>query len=172
VNRHLALIPAIVLIAAACGASNQPGPGVPATPGSTPPSTVAPDQPVSAPPAIDFPLPGDGGPANVLPRPGQRNVHPVSVEAIEVRVNGDRIAARLTWTSGVEPCYVLESVLVARDGNAITLTVREGSGPEDVVCIEIAQQKSTIVDLGSFAPGTYTIGASHGDAAPVEVTVG
>lgn len=170
-NRLLALLPAILLVAAACAGGGQPGSPAPGSPGANPPSSVAPDDPVTGPPGIDFPLPGNGGPPNVVPKPGQRNVHPVNVEKIEVRVDGDRIAARLTWTSGVEPCYVLDSVLVARGGNVITLTVREGSGPEDVACIEIAQQKATVVDLGSFAPGTYTIAASQGDATPVEVNV-
>lgn len=159
-RRHRALLPAILLVAAACAA-----------PGGTAPVTAPPNAPVTAPPVIDFPLPGDGGPVNVVPKPGQRDVHPVSVEMLEVRVNGDRVAARLTWTSGVEPCYALDSVLVARDGNTITLTVREGSGPVDAVCIEIAQQKSTIVDLGAFPSGTYTIGVSEGTAEPVDVTI-
>lgn len=167
-NRRLALIPALVLVAAACGAGSPP---TPTAPGGSPPPTVAPDQPVGGPPAVDFPLPGDGGPTNVVAKPGQRDVRAVSVERIEARLNDDRIAVRLTWTSGVEPCYVLDSVLVAREGDTITLTVREGSGPEDTVCIEIAQQKSTIVDLGAFAPGTYTIATSEGPATPVSVTV-
>ena len=167
-NPRLALIPILVVVAAACGAGSPPAP---TGPGGAPPSTVDPDQPVGAPPVIDFPLPGDGGPTNVVPKPGQRNVRSVSVEKIEARVNRDRIAVRLTWTSGVEPCYVLDSVLVAREGDTITLTVREGSGPEDVVCIEIAQQKSTVVDLGEFPAGTYTIATSEGPATPVSVTI-
>ena len=126
---------------------------------------------MGGPPAIDVPLPGDGGPTNVVAKPGQRDLRAVNVETIETRVNGDRIAVRVTWTSGVEPCYVLDSILVARAGDTITLTVREGSGPEDVACIEIAQQKSTVVDLGSFAAGTYTIATSEGPATPVIVTV-
>lgn len=170
-NRTLALLPAILLIVSAC-AAGEPAPSVPGSPGASPPSSGSPDDPVSGPPAIDFPLPGGGGgPTNVVPRPGQRNVREVAVEAIEARVDSDRIAVRLTWTSGVEPCYVLDSVLVARAGDTVTLTVREGSGPEDVACIEIAQQKSTVVELGSFAPGRYTIAASLGAAAPIEVTV-
>ena len=121
-------------------------------------------------PGALFPLPG-GGAQDVVAKPGQRDVHPVSVSLIEVRLNGDRIAARLTWTSGVEPCYTLDSVVVAREGSTITLTVREGSGFEAVACIEIAVMKATVVDLGPFEPGTYRIAASHSDAAPVDVTV-
>ena len=168
---HHTLLIGVLLIVAAC-ASGAPSPSTaPSEPTPTPPPTTAPDEPVTGVPGLVFPLPGDGGPTNVVPQPGQRDVRPVSVEEIEARVNGDRIAARLTWHSGVEPCYVLDSVLVARSGQTITLTIREGSGPGDVVCIQIAQQKSTIVDLGAFAPGTYTIAASDGPATPVEVIV-
>ena len=78
---------------------------------------------------------------------------------------------RVAWWSGVEPCSVLAGVDVARDGDTFTLTVREGSAAApDTMCIEIAQYKATIVDLGELDPGTYTISA-FGDAAPVTVTV-
>ena len=39
------------------------------------------------------------------------------------------------------------------------------------MCIEIAESKRAIVDLGDLAPGTYTISDTTGGAAPITVTV-
>jgi hypothetical protein len=40
------------------------------------------------------------------------------------------------------------------------------------MCIEIALQKVTVVDLGELDPGEYTIRASEGPAPAVTITVG
>ena len=78
----------------------------------------------------------------------------------------------IDYTSGVEPCYVLDSIVVAvGDARTFAITLREGHGPGDVVCIEIAEFKRAIVDLGELAPGTYTISDTTGGAAPITVTV-
>ena len=53
-----------------------------------------------------------------------------------------------------------------------TITLREGHGPGDQVCIEIAMLKSTQIDLGELEPGTYTISDGQGTAPPIEVVVG
>ena len=59
-----------------------------------------------------------------------------------------------------------------RSGTAITIQLIEGSGDATAICIEIAEQKATIVDLGELDPGTYTISAGgKGDATPVTITV-
>jgi hypothetical protein len=73
----------------------------------------------------------------------------------------------------VAPCYVLDSVVVARDdaAKAIELTVIEGSNAGDQVCIDIAELKATVVDLGDLAAGTWTISA-EGDAKAITVEVG
>lgn len=123
----------------------------------------------------DFPLPGGGGqpgenPTIVVPKPGRLNAHPVGASGIEARVDGRRVLVRVSWWSGVEPCHVLDSVLVERNGTSITITVREGADRLDVACIEIAMLKATIVDLGELEPGTYTISAG-GEATPIQVTV-
>jgi len=76
----------------------------------------------------------------------------------------------LRWWSGVAPCSVLDSVGVSHDGTAYRLTVNEGSSGQQVACVDIAQLKATVVDLGDLDPGTYTIKAD-GDAQPIEVTV-
>ena len=117
------------------------------------------------------PVPGGDGATIVVPKPGQLDPKPVSVSNLLVIVDGRHVTARLAWTSGVEPCYVLDSVRIARDGNTITLTVLEGHGPGDVVCIEIAQLKATLVDLGELEPGSYDIQVQPGDAPAVTVDI-
>jgi len=122
----------------------------------------------------DFPLPGGGQPGEnptiVVPKPGRLNVHPVGAAKVEARVDGRRVLVRVSWWSGVEPCSVLDSVLVERNGTNVTITIREGADRLDVACIEIAMLKATIVDLGELEPGTYTISAG-GDATPIQVIV-
>jgi hypothetical protein len=112
-----------------------------------------------------------GKPTFVLPKPGQLDPHPVSIEDLSARVDGHRVLVTATWWSGVEPCYVLDSAAVKIDGKTITVSVREGTGDRDQPCIEIAVHKVTVIDLGELAPGTYTIAADKGEAGPVEVTV-
>ena len=107
----------------------------------------------------------------MIPHPGTTNPHPVAVESIQPKVDGRRVTAKLTWTSGVEPCYVLDSVIVNRDGNTIEVTVVEGTTDPNVMCIEIAMTKSTIADLGELEPGTYTIAATNSQIPPVTITV-
>lgn len=122
---------------------------------------------------------GDGGQVEtppiganlVVPQPGQLDPHPVSIAELTVEIDGRHVSVRLTWWSGVVPCYVLDSVGVARDGQTITLTAIEGHGPERVACIEIAQLKATIVDLGELEPGTYVVDAEPGDATPVTIEI-
>jgi hypothetical protein len=116
--------------------------------------------------------PGLGQPKLVIARPGQLNPRPVGASLLEPAVEGRHVLVRVTWWSGVEPCNVLDSVKVDRSGTAITVQLIEGTGDATVACIEIAQQKATIVDLGELEPGTYTVSAlGGGDATPVTVTV-
>ena len=110
------------------------------------------------------PAPGDDGAAIVVPQPGQLDPKPVFVTGLIAKAEGRHVTVRLAWTSGVEPCYVLDSVTVAKSGNTITLSALEGHGPGDNVCIEIAKLKATVVDLGELEPGTWVIQAQPGDA--------
>lgn len=124
---------------------------------------------------IAVPNPSDGGlppvgPTLVVARPGRLDTHPVMVTKLEVRVQGTHAIVQLSWWSGVAPCSVLDSVVVDRAGATIALTVREGADQLGVACIELAQYKATLVDLGPLAPGMYTISAL-GEAKPVTVTV-
>ena len=116
------------------------------------------------------PGPGDDGATIVVPVAGQLDPQPAFVSGLLVNVDGRHVTARLSWYSGVEPCYILDSVRMDRDGNTITLTVLEGHGPGDNMCIEIAMFKATIVDLGELEPGPYVIQA-RGDAPPQTIDV-
>lgn len=174
----LALL-ALSLIVAACSAAGVPGPaGSEGPPSSTPggsgggsdPGTGSGEPIGGAPgnPGIGI----DPGQATfVVPKPGQLNPRPVSIVELEVRVAGRQAVLNARWWSGVEPCTVLDSVAWTRDGRTITISVREGSGGGDLVCIDIAVYKATIVDLGELEPGDYTVIADQGDAAPVTFTI-
>ena len=72
---------------------------------------------------------------------------------LEATVDGRRVLVKATWWSGVEPCNVLDSVKVERSGTDIAITLIEGTGDPNAICIEIAMQKATIVDLGELEPG-------------------
>jgi len=115
--------------------------------------------------------PGAGQPAIVIPRPGQKNPHPVGATTLQASVDGRHVLVKVTWYSGVEPCSVLDSVKVARSGSEISIGLVEGSSDLNAICIEIAQLKATIVDLGDLAPGAWTIRATTGDAQPIQLTI-
>lgn len=147
--------------------SGNTGGGAPGNPGQTDPT--APIGGIVNPTPVD---PGAGQAKLVIPRPGQQNPRPVGAASLEPAVNGHHVLVKVTWWSGVEPCNVLDSVKVERSGTSITIQLIEGSGDANAICIEIAQQKATIVDLGELEPGTYTISAGgKGDATPVTITV-
>jgi hypothetical protein len=114
---------------------------------------------------------GNGQAALVIPRPGQKDLRPVSPTKLETSVDGRHVLVKISWYSGVEPCNVLDSIKVERSGNEIAVTPMEGTGDGDAMCIEIALLKATIVDLGDVEPGTWTIVAPTGDAPPVEITI-
>jgi hypothetical protein len=183
--RPFVLFAAAVLASVACSsaaapsasptaAPSAPAAATPSQPATTNPSPN-PDDPVAGPsdPGLGGGAGGDGGDGGklVIPHPGTTNPHPVAVERIVPRVDGRHVSAKLTWTSGVEPCYVLDSVIVNRDGTAIDVTVVEGTTDPTAMCIEIAMTKSTIADLGELEPGTYTIAATNSQIAPVTITV-
>ncbi len=115
--------------------------------------------------------PGAGQPALVIPKPGQLDPHPVSPQQLRASVDGRHVLVKVTWTSGVEPCSVLDSVKVERSGMTIALTVLEGSSDPNAMCIEIAMVKATIVDLGELEPGAWTITAPNSEAAPITLTI-
>jgi len=77
----------------------------------------------------------------------------------------------VTFTSGVEPCAVLDSIVVQRGEGSFALTLRQGRGPGDNVCIMIAVVKRTVVDLGELEPGTYAVTDATGGAPAITVMV-
>lgn len=161
------------LVVSACASAAAP----PTADASPTPTAPAPGGSVTTDPGSGQPgNPGGvvdpGQPQLVIPKPGQLDVHPVAIEEMEVRVEGRHAVLNARWWSGVEPCYVLDSVAWKRDGTTITVSIREGHGPADIVCIDIATFRATVVDLGELEPGDYTVIAGDGNAAPVAFTIG
>jgi hypothetical protein len=163
---------------AACSSSAASSPAD-ATPGS-PSASLAPSQDPDTSVGIDLPAASDD-PALidplrrvVTPKPGQLDIRAIPAQTLSAAVDGRRVTVTVDYTSGVEPCYILDSIVVAVDADAGTfaVTLREGHGPGDVACIEIAESKRAIVELGELVPGTYTISDAAGGAAPITVTVG
>lgn len=179
VRRLLPLAGVVVLVLAACssggGAASPSGPASSAPPTTIPAPTDSPPPDTSAtdPGAIGGGVPGvePGGHAQLVkPDPAALQPHDASATRIIPALNGRRLAVQVEWWSGVAPCTVLAGVVVARDGTTITLTVKDGIGDRNAMCIEIAELHATIVDLGELEPGTYTIRAT-GEAEPVRVTI-
>lgn len=115
--------------------------------------------------------PGAGQPKLVVAKAGQLDPHPVTATNLQASVDGRRVLVKISWYSGVEPCDVLDSVKVQRDGTNIAITPFEGMGDANAVCMEMAVLKATIVDLGELEPGTYQISAPNSEAKPIEITV-
>jgi hypothetical protein len=177
-SRALGLVLAVLVVPAlaACSSAGAPSVGRPpsepaasAAPSQDPNTPVGIDQPPSEDPALIDPLG-----RVVVPKPGQLDVRAIPAQTLSAAVAGRRVTLTIDYSSGVEPCYILDSIVVAvgADGGTFAITLREGHGPGDVVCIEIAQSKRAIVDLGELAPGTYTISDAAGGAAPISVIVG
>lgn len=83
----------------------------------------------------------------VRPRPGQVDVAPIAWQ--RARIGGDDRTVTLLFTSGVEPCSVLDHVETARTRDRLSITLFEGTAPGagDVACIEIGVLKSVRVVL-------------------------
>jgi hypothetical protein len=110
----------------------------------TPPDRAVSSTPTAAP----SPSPGTPGqPQTVTPRPGMRNVHPVPWDRAVPDASGRRV--RVEYTTGVEPCNVLDHVDVRYSRSAVTITLFEGSDPRaaNQYCIQIAVQRATDVSL-------------------------
>lgn len=161
------------MLLVACSTAGAPPTSSP--PASSPP-VASPDAPVTAPPSDgssgDADPGGIGGGKLVVPKPGQLDVRDVQADEITARADGSTIIVTVSWTSGVEPCNVLDEVRVTPGEAAYAITLREGHGPEDVACIAIAETHRTEFAIQDVKPGSYRIIDSTGGAAPVEVTVG
>ena len=165
-----AALVALSMLLVACSTAAAPS-------ASSPPVDTSPDAPITAPPSD-----GSGGGTDpggigaggnlVVPKPGQLDVHDVRADELEARVDGTTIVVTATWTSGVEPCNVLDQVVVAKSENTYAITLREGHGPEEIACIAIAEIHKTEFAIPTDGPGTYKIVDATGGAAPIEVTIG
>jgi hypothetical protein len=170
----LAILVASALAACSSSAASPAGrspSGAPASfaPSEDPDTSVG----IGLPAASDDPALIDPLGRVVTPQPGQLDVRAIPAQTLSAAVDNRRVTLTIDYTSGVEPCYILDSIVVAvgADGGTFAVTLREGHGPGDVVCIEIAESKRAIVELGELAPGTYTISDAAGGAAPITVTV-
>jgi hypothetical protein len=160
------------MLLVACSAAAAPSASPPA---SSPPASAPPDGTVTSPPSDGSAGTDPGGTAGgnlVVPKPGQLEVHDVRADELAARVDGSTIVVTATWTSGVEPCNVLDQVAVTPGQGSFAITLREGHGPEDVACIAIAEIHKTEISIPNVQPGTYQISDGAGGAAPIEVTVG
>lgn len=177
----LALAGSVVL--AACGGGSGPA----ATADAVAPSAAAASPsgddptPVPNPGATDAPagvFPVDGGPIPgaeptlVTPVAGATDIREVVAAGIEATTDGDRVVARVTWWSGVDPCTVLAGLSVDADPDGIhfSVTVREGNGAAPgTMCTEQAILKAAVVDLAPAVAGnTYIVSAA---GAPDSVTL-
>jgi hypothetical protein len=172
-SRHIALgrpaaAIALILILGACSA----GGGATAAP-SAPAETTSPpaDSPAASPGGGGGGTIGEPGGNNVVPQPGQLEVHPVAADELTAQVDGRNVTIGITWTSGVAPCNVLDHIVVEKGEGSYTITLFEGHGPGEQVCIMIAEQHRTSVELGELASGTYAIRDGMGNAAPIEVVI-
>lgn len=157
-----ALLTLAVLLAGCAGGAAAPAP----------PTSGPPDAPVSAPPD-DPGQPPPIGAKPILPRPGQAiNVRAVPADRLSARVDGSTIHVTAVWTSGVEPCTILDSIVVAKGEGTYTVTLREGNSPQEIACVALAEQHFTEFEIPDVAAGTWKIVDSGGTAAPVQVTVG
>lgn len=173
----LAVLAVSLLLSACAGAAAPSAPGSEGPPSASPGGSGGVSDPGTGSGEPIGGAPGDPGVVDpgqaqlVVPKPGQQNVHPVKVQDMEARVEGRHAVLNARWWSGVEPCSVLDSVAWKRDGKTITISVREGSGDGDVICIDLAVYKAVAIDLGQLEPGEYTVIAGDGDAAPITFTI-
>jgi hypothetical protein len=159
-----------VLAVAACSAAGSPATSQPT--GAPPVASAGPSAGATEPSGDPGGGPGDGGSeAFVVPKPGQLDVHPIAADSFSAGVDGRHVVLTITYTSGVEPCSILDTIVVQRGQGSFAITLREGHGPGNQVCIMIAKVMKTQVDLGQLDPGTYTISDATGGADPIQVIV-
>ncbi len=155
----LALLAALALALAACG--GEPDTISPASSGNT-------GSPADSAASTTMPSPtgtptygGDAGSKLVTPKPGTIKPHPLMWQSVKPAADGRTI--RVYFTSGVEPCSVLDHVKVTYLAERVLITLYEGAAPGSMnqQCIALAQFK--MVDVRLDQPlGKRTVG----DGAP------
>lgn len=123
------------------------------------PSPTDPDSPVSHTPDPNEPIPSPTA-SRVEPQPGQIDVRPIPWERYDK--HGPKTLEFFFW-SGVEPCYVLDRVEVEESEERVKVTLFQGrtETDEDIACIEIAVEKSVVVELDAPLAGRKVV-----DGAP------
>jgi hypothetical protein len=177
--RSLGLALAVLIVPVLAGCSSGTVPSASPTPSAPPPSASpsgAPSADPSSSVGTDLPLASEPAvidPAGklVVPAPGQLDVHPISAEALSAAISGRRVVITIAYTSGVAPCSILDSIMVQKGSGSFAITLREGHGPGDPICMMMAESKRTQVDLGELEPGDYRISDATGGAPPIVVTV-
>ena len=155
---------AAVLTIGACAGGAAPAPSSsPSSPPSASPAPSAPGGGGSSPGdqgrssvsrAIrDRSIPAPASRKFVIPKPGQLNPRIPPASSLEASVDGKRVLVKVRWTSGVEPCYVLDSVKVVRVATDIAITLVEGSSDANAICIEIAMRRRRSSISASSSPG-------------------
>lgn len=143
------------------GPSPSPTADEPDGPGPSPtPATDDPDDPVST-PAPKPPEPDQEPSAQVVePRPGMSDVRPIGWSDYELL--NERLV-RVFFTSGVEPCYVLDRVEVQYQPGQVVVTLFQGREPgsANVACIEIAVSKAVDVTLDEPLGGRPIVDGSQ-----------
>ena len=148
------------------GEPAQPSPGTgTATPpcGTTVTSGTGPDASVGFTPCPDDELPAIH-PQVVEPTPGMADVHARPFDTATIGDDGRTVT--VDFTSGVEPCSVLDHVDVSYGVDAVTITLFEGHDPAagEVACIAIGVFKRTIVTLDQPLDGRAIVdGADDAD---------
>jgi hypothetical protein len=178
-TRSLGLALAVLIVPVIAGCSSGAVASASPKPSAAPPSAT-PSQAPSADPSssvgTDLPIASDPGvidPAGklVVPAPGQLDVHPISAETLTAAIDGRRVVITIAYTSGVAPCSILDSIMVQKGSGSFALTLREGHGPGDPICMMMAESKRTQVDLGELEPGDYRVSDATGGAPPIVVSV-
>jgi hypothetical protein len=171
---------ALTLVASLALAACSSGAGASVAPSDPPSDPPAASPSVEPDPSAAAPAPSDGegavqpdGARVVVPRPGAAvDVQPIPAESLTASLDGRRLTVAASWWSGVEPCHILDTVVVDAEDGGFAITLREGRGPEDVACIAIAEQHRTFIEFpADLVPGTYTIRDATGGAPPIEVVV-
>ena len=164
VVRPAVMVITLTLLLSACAsAGSSPAPSDAEPPSEAPAA--------SEPPAIGEPEPG--GVELVEPQAGQQNVHPVALERMDATSSGTTVSVDAYWTSGVDPCYVLDRVeaQINEEDQTVDVTVLEGTSDPDAICVMMAVAKHTIFSFEVPSTGTWTIRDSQGGAPPSEVVV-
>ena len=117
------------------------------------------------------PTPGKvEGVEEVVPAPGQLDVHPIPIDRFAIQIEDRHMTLSAFYTSGPEPCFVLDSIGVVGGQGAIAITLFEGHAPGDVACRMPAIRKKTFVDLGVLPLGPIRM-TDSGHAPVVDMVV-